>query len=308
MDMKKRRVLILGAKGMLGQELVRVYGEDEGYEVAGWDYGDIDVTDFVAAEEKIRAFGPDVIVNAVAYNAVDQCEENEEEYAKAMKLNAEVPGFLARLAKDLDATLVHYSSDYVFDGESEEAYAEDAQPHPISKYGMSKWEGEKRVIAEGGKYYVIRLSKLFGKPASSATAKKSFFEKMLEVAQGKAEVTVVDDEKSCFTYAPDLALATKVLEMYQGHASHTDGGAAVGWPYGIYHLINEGVVTWYEAAQELFKVAGVDVVVKPVSPDAFPRPAKRPHFSALKNTKFVALRPYTEALEEFLKESIKKPE
>jgi dTDP-4-dehydrorhamnose reductase len=294
--MNKRKVLILGAKGMLGQELVRVYSEDEGYEVAGWDFGDIDVTDFAVAEEKIRAFGPDVIVNAVAYNAVDQCEENEEEYAKAMKLNAEVPGFLARLANDLDATLVHYSSDYVFDGESEESYAEDVQPHPISKYGMSKWEGEKRVIAEGRKYYVIRLSKLFGKPASSTTGKKSFFEKMLEVAKDKkedpstglrAEIAVVDDEKSCFTYAPDLALASKVLEMYQK-------------PYGIYHLINEGAVTWYEAAQELFKAAGIDVIVKPVSPDAFPRPAKRPHFSALKNTKFVAMRPYTEALEEFL--------
>lgn len=287
--MEKRKVLILGAKGMLGQELTRVYGEDEGYEVAGWDYGDIDVTDFVAAEKKIREYAPAVIVNAVAYNAVDQCEESDEEYAKAMKLNAEVPGFLARLAKDLDATLVHYSSDYIFDGESEENYAEDAEPHPLSKYGMSKWEGEKRVIAEGGKYYVVRLSKLFGKPASSATGKKSFFEKMLEVAKDKTEVTVVDDEKSCFTYAPDLALATKVLEMYQK-------------PHGIYHLVNEGVVTWYEAAKELFKVAGINVAVKPVSPDAFPRPAKRPHFSALKNTKFVALRPYTEALEEFLKE------
>jgi dTDP-4-dehydrorhamnose reductase len=287
-NMDRRKVLILGAKGMLGQELVRVYGEDEGYEVVGWDFGDIDVTDFASAEEKIRALGLDVIVNAVAYNAVDQCEENEEEYAKAMKLNAEVPGFLARLAKDLDATLVHYSSDYVFDGESEEAYAEDARPHPISKYGMSKWEGEKRVIAEDGRYYVVRLSKLFGKPASSATGKKSFFEKMLEVAQGKTEVTVVDDERSCFTYAPDLALASKVLEMH-------------GNPYGVYHLINEDAATWYEAAKELFKVAGIDVAVKPVLPDAFPRPAKRPHFSALKNTKFVALRPYTEALEEFLK-------
>lgn len=285
--MEKRKVLILGAKGMLGQELERVYAEDEGYEVAAWDYGDIDVTDFVAAEKRIRDYAPAVIANAVAYNAVDQCEENEEEYAKAMKLNAEVPGFLARLAKDLDATLIHYSSDYIFDGESEEGYAEDALPHPLSKYGMSKWEGEKRVVAEGGKYYVVRLSKLFGKPASSATGKKSFFEKMLEVAEGKTEVTVVDDEKSCFTYAPDLALASKVLEMYQK-------------PYGIYHIVNEGAVTWYEAAQELFRIAGVAVAVKPVSPDAFPRPAKRPHCSALKNTKFVALRLYTEALEEFL--------
>lgn len=284
----KKKVLILGARGMLGQELVRFYREDDGYEVAAWDFEDIDVTDFVAAEKKIREFAPVLIVNAVAYNAVDQCEENEEEYAKAKMLNIEVPGFLARLAKDTNATLVQYSTDYVFDGENESGYAEDAEPHPLSRYGTSKWEGEKRVIATEGKYYVIRLSKLFGKPATSVIGKKSFFEKMLEVAKDKKEVTVVDDEKSCFTYAPDLALATKVLEQQ-------------GREYGIYHLANEGAATWYEAAQELFRLASIDVVVKPVSADAFPRKALRPHFSALINTKFIALRPYTEALEEFLK-------
>lgn len=287
--MEKRKVLILGAKGMLGQELERVYREDEGYEVAAWDYGDIDVTDFTAAEEKIREYAPAVIANAVAYNAVDRCEESEEEYAKAMKLNAEVPGFLARLARELDATLVHYSTDYVFDGESADGYAEDAEPRPISKYGLSKREGEKRVIAEGGKHYVVRLSKLFGKPAMSASGKKSFFEKMLEVAKEKKEIVVVDDERSCFTYAPDLALASKILEMH-------------GSPYGIYHLVNEGGATWYEAARELFRIAGRDVVVKPVSADAFPRPARRPRCSALRNTRFIGLRPYTEALEEFLRE------
>lgn len=282
-----RKVLILGAKGMLGQELARVYREDEGYDVTAWDVEDIDVTDFASAEEKIRAVEPSLIVNAVAYNAVDACEESEEEYAKAMNLNAEVPGFLARIAKDMDATFIHYSTDYVFDGENVDGYVEDAEPRPISKYGMSKREGEKRVIAEDGKYYLIRLSKLFGKPAASVSAKKSFFEKMLEAAKGKAEVAAVDDEKSCFTYAPDLALGSKVLEQD-------------GRPYGIYHLVNENAVTWYEAARELFRIAGVDVVVKPVSADAFPRSARRPRVSALRNTKFIEFRPYTEALQEFL--------
>ncbi len=294
------KVLILGSKGMLGQELFRVYREDPGYETVGWDAEDIDLIDFGVAEEKIRGYAPEIIVNAVAYNAVDLCEESTEEFKKAMTLNAEMPGFLARLAREMDATLVQYSSDYVFDGTNEEGYAEDATPNPISNYGRSKWAGEKQVASQGGKYYIIRLSKLFGKPAVSATGKKSFFEKMLEIsrlaeenkarqAEGKTEVQAVDDEKSCFTYAPDLALATKVL------VQHTV-------PYGIYHLVNEYPATWYEAAQELFKLAKKDVVVKPVSPDAFPRPAKRPHCSALRNTKFIPFRPYTEALEEFLKE------
>lgn len=287
-SMESKKVLILGAQGMLGQELLRVYSEDEGYMVVGWDYRDIDVTNFTAAEQKIREYAPAIIVNAVAYNAVDQCEENEEEYRKAMLLNAEVPGFLARVAKDMNATLVHYSSDYVFDGENKNGYTEDALPHPVSRYGMSKWQGEKNVIQEDGKYYLIRLSKLFGKPASSAIGKKSFFEKMLEAAKDKKEVAVVDDEKSCFTYAPDLALATKALEQQGG-------------PYGIYHLANVGAATWFEAAQELFRMAGMDIVVQPVAADVFPRPAKRPRCSELLNTKYIAFRPYTEALEEFLK-------
>lgn len=285
--MEKKNVLILGAKGMLGQELVRVFAEGGEYAVTGWDFDDIDVTDFVTAERKIREAAPALILNAVAYNAVDQCEESEEEYGKAMLLNAEVPGFLARIAKDLGATFVHYSSDYVFDGENTTGYAEDATPKPLSKYGVSKWEGEKRVIAEGGKYYVVRLSKLFGIPASSASGKKSFFAKMLEIAQGKAEVSAVDDEKSCFTYAPDLARATQSL---------VEDGAA----FGIYHLPNSGAVTWYEAARELFRVADIEVVVKPVSADAFPRPARRPHTSELFNTRRPALRSYTEVLAEFL--------
>lgn len=295
-----RTVLILGAKGMLGQALVRCYGEDEGYQVIGWDIEDIDVTDFPEAERKIREIAPAVILNAIAYNAVDQCEENDDEYRKALLLNAEVPEFLARLAQAMEAAFIHYSTDYVFDGESESGYAEDALPHPLSRYGQSKREGEERVIAVGGVFYIIRLSKLFGRAASSAIAKKSFFEKMLEVArlaendqsrqaQDKAEVSVVDGEKSCFTYAPDLALATKVLEQHVA-------------PYGIYHLVNADAATWYEAAQELFHLAGVSIVVKPVAPEAFPRPARRPSCSELLNTKFIPLRPYTEALEEFLKQ------
>jgi dTDP-4-dehydrorhamnose reductase len=283
------KVLILGARGMLGQELVRVYREDPGYEVFAWDVEDIDITDFALAEKQIRAVAPDIIINAVAYNAVDACEGSEEEYKKAMLLNAEVPKFLAKIALFLHATLLHYSSNYVFDGESTEGYAETATPHPISRYGESKYAGERAVLETGGKYYVVRLSKLFGKPAISAVGKKSFFEKMLELAETKTELQAVDDELSCFAYAPDLAVATKVLLQHRA-------------PYGIYHLVNENPATWYDAAQELFKLAKKNITVKPVSASAFPRPAKRPHCSILRNTKFIPFRPYTEALEEFLKE------
>lgn len=338
--MGKKKVLILGAKGMLGQELARVFGGDAGYEAAGWDREDIDpapivhtagkdihqdsvenstghnrcwvdVTDFAAAERRIRAYAPEIIINAVAYNAVDRCEESDEEYAKALLLNAEVPKFLARLAKDTDAIFAHYSSDYVFDGALEEnktrtgccgggccgagastvGYDEESVPNPISRYGETKLLGEKAVCAAGGKFYLIRLSKLFGKPATSKAAKKSFFEMMLEKGrnvENNEEIKVVDDEKSCFTYAPDLAQATKALIEDDA-------------PYGIYHLANDGAATWYEAVKELFEIAKLDVPVRPVAAEMFPRPAKRPKNSTLLNTKRPRLRPYTEALKEFLK-------
>jgi len=315
--MEKSSVLVLGSDGMLGQELALVFREDEGYDVIAWDIGDIDLTDFETAEKRIREVSPALIVNAVAYNAVDACEEDEEEYRKATTLNAEVPGFLARLAKDMDVTFIHYSTDYVFDGERVDGYAEDAEPRPISKYGTSKLAGEKAVMeafiissevgtqkkeswipgqarddsignsdARRSGYYIIRLSKLFGEPARSSGGKKSFFEKILESSHGKDSVDVVDDERSCFTYAPDLAEGTKSL---------LEDRAAPG----IYHLVNEHPATWYEAATRFFNDSGVGVDVVPVQGSAFPRPARRPHQSALLNTKRPKLRGYEEALLEF---------
>jgi len=281
------KVLILGAKGMLGQELVSVFSDDEKYIVAGWDFGDIDVTDFVKAEEKIRTYAPDMLINAVAYNAVDMCEESDEEYQKAMMLNAEVPRFLAHLAKQMNILFVHYSTDYVFDGADESGYREDAKTNPISRYGMSKQAGEENVIKEEGKYYIIRLSKLFGKPALSSIAKKSFFNIMLTLGKTRDEIQAVDDEKSCFTYAPDLARETKSL---------IEDTAL----FGIYHLPNSGDVTWYMAVQELYTQAKMSVIIHPVGSEAFPRPAKRPHYSKLLNTKRTPIRSYTEALKDYL--------
>jgi len=304
---------------MLGQELVRVFSLDEQYAVAGWDREDIDVTDFAGAEKKIRAYQPEIILNAVAYNEVDKCEESDEEYKKAVLLNVEVPKFLARLAKEMGAVLAHYSTDYVFDGtlgvekkesggcrsgqccggnchsREEKGYAEEAVPNPLSRYGTSKYLGEQGVREQAGKYYLIRLSKLFGKPALSAAGKRSFFEKMLEAADStkltagkdKAVVQAVDDEKSCFTYAPDLAVATK--ELIEDNV-----------PYGIYHLANSGSATWYEAAVELYAQAHIGVTIQPVGSGAFLRKALRPQYSVLLNTKRPPLRPYQEALRDFL--------
>ncbi|MEI7749395.1 MAG: SDR family oxidoreductase [Candidatus Moraniibacteriota bacterium] len=287
----QKRILILGAKGMLGQELVRVFVEG-GHDVTGWDFSEIDVTDLAAAREKIATLAPDIIINAVGYNAVDLCESDVAEAKKAWRLNAEVPGELAVVAKEIGAVFVHYSTDYVFDGEQHsDGYAEDAKPCPVSKYGESKLGGERSVAAVGGMYYIIRLSKLFGAPALSAGGKESFFAKMAAVAKERGVVSAVDDENGCFTFAPDLAAATYALVLDSA-------------PSGVYHLVNEGSATWYGALVEYFTISGIKAEVTAVPGDAFPRPARRPKDSTLRNTKRPKLRNLRDALTDFAEQNV----
>lgn len=309
---EKKKVLILGSLGMLGQELVQAFSRDEKYEVTAWDRDDIDVTDFSVLEERLTALRPDMVVNAVAYNAVDACEAGGDDYMKALSLNRDVPRLLAEMSEKIVFILVHYSTDYVFDGALEEnkaktgccgggccgagssnqvGYNEEALPNPLNRYGESKYAGERAVRDQAKNYYLIRLSKLFGRPGKSAEAKRSFFAVMLEQAATKKEVQAVDDEKSSFTYAPDLAQATK--ELIESESE-----------FGTYHLVNEGAATWYEAVQELYAFAEKDTKVLTVGSDTFPRPAKRPSCSVLLNTKRPKLRHYTEALEEFIQEGL----
>ncbi|MCK5211213.1 dTDP-4-dehydrorhamnose reductase [Candidatus Parcubacteria bacterium] len=285
------KVLILGARGNLGSQLIPVFKRD--YEVIAWDRDEIDITDFKQLEKSVRAVEPDIIINAVAYNAVDKCEESETEQEKARQVNGEAVRKLAHIALELEALLVHYVSDYIFDGDNKEGYKEDAIPMPICKYGITKLLGEQAVLSlaeEGLKYYLIRSSKLFGPRGKSEAAKPSFFDIMLKLSKEKDEIDVVNAELSCFTYTPDLAVATlKLIEDMK--------------PFGIYHITNTGPATWYEAAKEMFKIAGIDIKLNPVTPEQFPRPARRPRFAVLLNTKLEPLRSYQEALKEYLTKS-----
>ncbi|NQV12650.1 dTDP-4-dehydrorhamnose reductase [Candidatus Uhrbacteria bacterium] len=276
------KVLILGAKGMLGQELVKTY---EDHDVVAWDREECDVLDADACDAKIREMAPDVLLNAIGYNAVDLAEGDGKDMAN--RINGEVPGRLAQLANDLDIPFVHYGTEYVVDGENEKGYAEDAVMNPLSVYGRSKLDGENAVAAVGGKGYVIRLSRLFGKPATSDAGKKSFIDVMLGLAQTKDHLDLVDEEESSPTYAPDLAKRTR--EIVEAH------------PPGLYHAANSGSCTWYGFAKEIFKQKGVTIDITPVSGKMFPRPAKRPMHCVLLNTKLPRMRLWTEALEEYLK-------
>jgi len=296
---------------MLGQELVAIFKSDSDYKVTAWDFDQIDITNESQVKEKIAKLSPEIILNAAAYNAVDACEKDKGEYAKAVALNGKAPGYLAKIAKKLDATLVHFSTDYVFSGYPDIpepagcggscgscslhegfvpqiGFDENAICEPVQKYGKSKLMGEEAVQKNSEKYYIIRLSKLFGKPAKSKTAKKSFFDVMLAAGMKNKEVKVVDEETSLFTYAPDLAKKTKeIIEAEK--------------PFGIYHVANEGPCTWYEATVELYKMARLKTKVIPVDASVYPRPAQRPYVSTLINTKLNPLRSYKLALRDYLK-------
>lgn len=282
------KILILGAKGSLGKELMRVFGND--YRLTLWDREEIDISDKELVTKKIKEIKPQYIINAAAYNSVDKCEEISKEFELAKKINSKAVGYLAEVAIEIEATLVHYSSDYVFSGENKKGYKEDDEPGPINKYGESKLLGEKELISrssKGLKWYLIRTSKLFGPKGESGASKPSFFSIMHKLSEESEALDVIDEEVSCFTYSTDLAITTKEL-------IESDKGS------GIYHVVNNGPCTWYEAAREYFKLAGINVKVNPVKSDKFSRPAKRPKYSVLINTKLKPLRNYKEALKDYL--------
>ncbi|MFN7088819.1 MAG: dTDP-4-dehydrorhamnose reductase, partial [Candidatus Paceibacteria bacterium] len=248
------RFFILGSRGMLGQELVRVFS---GNEVIAWDRADLDITNQTQIFKKIKELKIDIILNAAAYNAVDKAEEQKD---LAFAVNAEAVKYLALAAKNIGAIIVHYSTDYVFEGTKKQGYNEDDAVNPQSVYAKSKAKGEEYLREVGVKYYLIRLSRLFGKPGIGDESKKSFVDLILHWAAEKKELEVVNEELSSPTYAPDLAKLTKELINQS-------------YPYGIYHGANSGACTWYEFAQEVLKLKNIPCKLIPVSASRFPRPA-----------------------------------
>lgn len=271
---------------MLGRALAEVFS-GESYELLLWDREQIDVADSKMVAQMIKKEKPDLVINTASHNAVDKIEEDSATFELAKKVNGEGPLNLALACKAVGAVLVHFVSDYVFDGEKGE-YAETDLPRPISRYGETKLMGEQNVVKNCDKYYLIRTSKIFGPPALSEGAKKSFFETMLSLAKTNPSLKVVDAEMSCFTYSKDLAGAVKKLWEEK-------------FPFGIYHIVNEGPETWYSALKKVFAIAEIEnVEIIPVSSDTFPRPAKRPASSVLKNTKFPKLRNWEDAAKEWM--------
>ncbi len=282
-----KKILIFGAKGNLGKQLVRVFEKEN--KVTACSRDEVDITNRELIINKIKDLKPDIIINATAYNAVDKCEEDSDELEIAKKINGDAVEYLAQAASEINAILVYYSSDYVFSGNQEQGYKETDMPSPISKYGQTKLMGESAILKyqDNLKYYLIRTSKLFGPKGKSENAKHSFFDIMLKLVKEKDELKVVDEEVSCFTYTPDLAKATQDLINQEKD-------------FGVYHITNTDACTWYEAVLELFKISKINTKVSPVASNEFPRPAQRPKYSVLLNTKLKPLRSYKKALREYL--------
>lgn len=278
---QKRKILIFGSDGMLGQELLHQWSDEQ---CIGVDRSQIDITQRELVHQLITREKPVVVINAAAYNNVDGAEVDVDE---ANAVNGTAVGYIASAAESIGAVFVHYSTDYVFDGEKKEGYREDDPPTPISIYGKSKLLGEDQAREHSSHLYLIRLSRLFGAPAKSQGAKQSFIEKIIEQSQDRSTLTVIDEELSCPTYAPDLAATTKNLIDTQAE-------------FGVYHVTNTGACTWFGLAQEIFTQRQWHGTLVSVPSSTFPRPARRPRYSVLLDTKLPPMRSWQEAVREYL--------
>ena len=285
-------ILILGASGQVGRELQHSFA-DFG-RVTAVDRASIDL----AAPEEIRGLvrriAPQVILNAAAYTAVDRAESEPE---LAMAINAEAPRVLAEEALHLNALLVHYSTDYVFDGSKREPWSEDDEPHPLNVYGAGKLEGERAIQRVGGKHLIFRTSWVYGPHG------RNFLLTMLRLARERERLTVVDDQIGAPTTSLELAAATRAIVA---GALAGRFGAPQDWS-GLYHMTCAGSTTWFGFARAIFARAerllesrGPELA--PIASADYPTPARRPHNSVLLNARLhrrfgVRLAPWTAALD-----------
>lgn len=269
-------LLIIGANGMLGQALSKVLADQQ---PTLWDKADIDITAAASTIEKIVTLGPTTIINTAAYTDVDGAETNR---SGAFAVNETGVANIAAAAKTVGATVVHYSTDYIFPGTNEAGIHEADQPGPaVNVYGESKLAGELALQKSGVTFYILRTAWLYG-PGG-----KNFVDTMLTLAQTKSTLSVINDQHGSPTFTYDVARATQaILKDYEP---------------GIYHTVNSGQTTWYDFARKIFEIVGQSIQVTPVASTAFPRPAKRPQYSMLINETGPHLRPWETALDDYLK-------
>jgi dTDP-4-dehydrorhamnose reductase len=280
------RVLILGARGMLGKDLVPIASAKN--HVLGRDLDDFDITDQERVQKELIALRPQVVINAAGYTDVDGCESKRE---LAFSVNAEGARNIALGCAAIRAKMMHLSTDYVFDGSSKNPYHEEDLPHPLNVYGSSKLQGERYIQEILENYLIIRTEWLYGRHG------RNFVDAILKKASQQEELRVVDDQRGTPTFTKDLSLAIDRLIGIEAR--------------GILHVTNSGSCTWFEFARQILREknpAQREVQVIAISSTELARPARRPAYSVMDCQRYKQLtgsgmRPWEEALKEFLSET-----
>lgn len=275
------KVLVTGVKGQLGYDVVNEL-EKRGHIAVGTDVDDMDITNPELVDKTLNEVRPDAVIHCAAYTAVDAAEDNVE---LCRKINAEGTRNIAVVCEKLDIKMMYISTDYVFNGEGENFWEPDDAREPLNVYGQTKYEGELEVEKHVEKFFIVRIAWVFGVNG------KNFIKTMLRLGENNKTIKVVNDQVGSPTYTYDLARL--LVDMIE-----TD-------KYGRYHATNEGLCTWYEFAKEIFRQAGMDVEVRPVTSDEFPSKAKRLHNSRISKEKlteagFERLPVWQDALERYL--------
>jgi dTDP-4-dehydrorhamnose reductase len=280
-------VAVLGADGQLGSDLVAHFAA-AGDEVAALTHADVEVADEASVRAALAAARPDVVLDTAAFHHLPSCEDDP---ARAFAVNAQGAHHVARAARDLGATPVYFSTDYVFDGTAARPYTEEDLPRPLSVYGASKLAGEHLTLA-GGPAWVLRVSALYGRVPSRAKG-DNFLTMITRRAREQRVVRVVADEVTAPTPTPVIARATRDI-------------LRTGEP-GLYHLACRGSCSWHDFTRAIFDLLGIDTPLEPARSADFPTPVRRPPWSVLDSGRYEALGvgempPWREALTEFLRE------
>ena len=254
------KVLVTGSNGMLGQDLCPILVEN-GFDVVKTDKSSLDITNKTMVSDILKAVKPDIVIHCAAYTNVDNAENDLK---TARLINSVGTENLAKICSELNITIVYISTDYVFSGENNNPYKPTDMPSPLNNYGLTKLEGEESIKKYCRKYYIVRTSWLYGIHG------KNFVETMLALSGEKTVIKVVDDQIGCPTWTVELSngIAKIIKEVY---------------PYGIYHICAAGKTSWYGFASEIFKLANKKVELVPCKTSEFPRPARRPAYSAMDN-------------------------
>lgn len=263
------KILVTGAYGQLGSEIKELEKHFPNYHFIFTDIDVLDITCEMEVEDFFNENRPDFTINCAAYTAVDKAETEQR---IATNINAKAPGILAKCSKQIDAKIIHISTDYVFDGDANHPYSESDEVNPQGVYGKTKLQGELNCLKENPNSVIIRTSWLYSGFGNN------FVKTMIRLGSERDSLNVVFDQIGTPTYAADLASA--ILSVIQ--VSEKDSTKFIP---GVYHYSNEGVASWYDFAKAIFEISEIDCIVNPVLSDQFPTPAKRPHFSVLNKSK-----------------------